>query len=150
VTALDRLSGVNGRPAVVALAASASTEDQAGFLAHAVEMLAARQQTGEPLVEVLAVGTVIGHTQRGALIIPDAADYVAWTERVAGFAGRSDLQGTPGRLWVTGKMSPEAQRQFAMVGWTVYQNKPPLWQRSHRHPEHRHPRMPYPGDTAMA
>ena len=79
VTALDRLSGVNGRPAVVALAATATTEDQARFLANAVEMLAAQQQTGEPLVEVLAVGTVIGRTQRGALIIPGAADYVAWT-----------------------------------------------------------------------
>jgi hypothetical protein len=129
VTALDRLSGVNGRPAVVALAATATTEDQARFLAHAVEMLAAQQQTGEPLAEVLAVGTVIGRTQSGALIVPGAADYVAWTERVAGFVGRADLQGTPGSLWITGKMTPEAQRQFSTVGWTVYQNVPPPWQR---------------------
>src|SRR4029453_8565126 len=34
VSALDRLSGVNGRPAVVALAATATTEDQARFLAN--------------------------------------------------------------------------------------------------------------------
>ena len=116
VTALDLLSGVNGRPPVLALAATASTEDQARFLANAVEMLAAQQQIGAPLAEVLAVGTVIGRTQRGALIVPGAADYVAWTERVAGFAGRADLQRTPGSLWITGKMPPEAQRQFATVG----------------------------------
>jgi hypothetical protein len=129
VTALDRLSGVDGRPAVVALAATATSEDQARFLANAVEMLAAQQQTGEPLVAVVAVGTVLGRTPSGALIVPGAADYVAWTERVAGFAGRTDLQGTPGSLWITGRMSPAAQRQFAALGWTVYQHVPPPWQR---------------------
>ena len=53
---------------------------------------------------------------------PAAVDYVAWTERVAGFAGRPDLQGTSGSLWITGRMSPEAQRQFAALGWTIHQN----------------------------
>ena len=63
---VDRLPGVNGRPAVVALAASATTEDQARFLANAVEMLAAQQQTGAPLTQVGASGTVIGRTRRRA------------------------------------------------------------------------------------
>ena len=122
VRALDRLSGVNGRPAVVALAATATTEDQARFLANAVEMLAAQQQTGAPLAQVGASGTVIGWTSGGAPLVPAAVDYVAWTERVAGFAGRPDLQGTSGSLWITGRMSPEAQRQFAALGWTIHQN----------------------------
>jgi hypothetical protein len=129
VTALDRLSGVNGRPAVVALALTATTEDQARFLASAVEMLAAHHQTVEPLAEVVARGTVIGRTQSGALIVPGAVDYVAWTQQVAGFAGRTDLQGTPGSLWITGRLSPDAQRQFAVLGWTAYQNVLPPWQR---------------------
>jgi hypothetical protein len=77
VTALDRLSGVNGRPAVVALALTATSEDQARFLASAVEMLAAHHQTVEPLAEVVARGTVIGRTQRGAQLVPGAVDYVA-------------------------------------------------------------------------
>jgi hypothetical protein len=72
---------------------------------------------------------VIGRTQSGAPIVPGAVDYVAWTERLAGFAGRPDLQGTPGSIWITGRMSPEAQRQFAALGWTVYQNVLPPWQR---------------------
>ena len=129
VSALDRLSGVNGRPAVVALAATATTEDQARFLANAVEMLAAQQQTGAPLAQVGASGTVIGWTPGGAPLVPAAVDYVAWTERVAGFAGRPDLQGTAGSLWITGRMSPEAQRQFAALGWTIHQNVLPPWQR---------------------
>ena len=44
-------------------------------------------------------------------------------------AGRTDFQGTPGSLWMTGRMSPEAQRQFAALGWTVYPNGLPSWQR---------------------
>jgi hypothetical protein len=129
VTALDRLSGVNGRPAVVALAATATTEDEARFLANAVEMLAAQQQTGASLAQVGASGTVIGWPPGGAPLVPAAVDYVAWTERVAGFAGRPDLQGTSGSLWITGRMSPEAQRQFAALGWTIHQNVLPPWQR---------------------
>jgi hypothetical protein len=44
-------------------------------------------------------------------------------------AGRMDFQGTPGRLWMTGRMSPEAQRQFAAPSWMVYQHVLPPWQR---------------------
>jgi hypothetical protein len=129
VTALDRLSGVDGRPAVVALATTATTEDQARFLASAVEMLAAHHQTVEPIAAVTAQGTVIGRTPSGTLLVPGAVDYVAWTDQVAGFAGRTDLQGTPGNIWITGRMSPAAQSQFAALGWTVYQNVLPPWQR---------------------
>jgi hypothetical protein len=129
VTALDRMPDVNGRPAVVALALTATTEDQARFLAGAVEMLAAHHQTVEPLAEVVVNGTVIGRSQSGAQIVPAAVDYVAWTEQVAGFAGRADLRTAPGCVWVTGRMSPEAQRQFAALGWTVHQHVLPPWQR---------------------
>jgi hypothetical protein len=129
VSALDRLSGVDGRPAVVALAATATTEDQARFLANAVEMLAAQQQTGAPFARLGATGPVIGWNQGDAPLVPGAVDYVAWTERVAGFAARPDLQGTAGSLWITGRISPEAQRQFAALGWTIHQNVLPPWQR---------------------
>jgi hypothetical protein len=116
------------RPAVVALAATATTEDQARFLANGVEMLAAPQQTVATLAEVEASGTVIGRTQSGTLLVPAAVDYVAWTERVAGFTGRDDLQGTPVNLCINGRMSPEAQSQFAALGWTVQQNVLSPWQ----------------------
>jgi hypothetical protein len=44
-------------------------------------------------------------------------------------AGRTDFQGTPGSLGMTGRMSPEAQRQFAALSWTVYQHMLSPWQR---------------------
>jgi hypothetical protein len=49
VTPLYRLSGVDGRPAVVVLGTTATTEVQARFLANAEEMLAAHHQTVEPI-----------------------------------------------------------------------------------------------------
>jgi hypothetical protein len=74
-------------PIVVALAATATSEDQARFLANGMEMLAAPPQPMAPLAEVVASGTVIGRTQSGPLIVPAAVDYVAWTEQVAGLHG---------------------------------------------------------------
>lgn len=118
VMSLDRLAGVDGRPAVVALALTATTEDQARFLASAVEMLAAHHRTVEPLAEVIARGTVIGRTQSGALFVPGAVDYVAWTEQVSGFAGRTELQGTPR----TGGSGPNPRRA---LGIEVADQAPP-------------------------
>jgi hypothetical protein len=54
-------------------------------------MLAAHQQTVELLTAVTPQGTAISRTPSGALLIPGGVDYVAWTERVAGFAGLVDL-----------------------------------------------------------
>src|SRR5262245_55654493 len=64
-------------------------------------MLAAQQQTGAPLTQVGAIGTVIGWTSGGAPIVPGAVEDVAWTECLAGFAARPELQGTAGSLWIT-------------------------------------------------
>jgi hypothetical protein len=44
-------------------------------------------------------------------------------------AGRTDLQGTPRSLWITRRMSSEAHRQFAALGWTIYQHVLSSWQR---------------------
>ena len=54
-------------------------------------MLAAPHQTGEALTTMMAQGTAIGRTPSGALLIPGDVDYVAWTEQMAGIAGRVDL-----------------------------------------------------------
>src|SRR5262249_2553639 len=115
VSALDRLSGVNGRPAVVALAATATTEDQGRFLANAVEMLAAQQQTVTPLARLEAGGTVIGWTPVGAPLVPGAVDYVAWTERVAGFPRGAGLAGGAGGRLGHGGVVAKAPRPLARV-----------------------------------
>jgi hypothetical protein len=92
VTGLEQLQGVKGRDAVAKLAASAASEDQAHFIAEGMQMLVRYHTTVEPLDALTAQGTVTARTRRGAVMVPVPVDYVAWTQRVAEFAHRSDLK----------------------------------------------------------
>jgi len=51
--------------------------------------------------------------------VPAPVDYVSWTERVARFANRDDLKAAERSIWLTGKMSPRARREFEALGWKV-------------------------------
>ena len=62
VTELERLSGVGGRPYVLALAATATNEEEARFLAAAVHVLARLHVSGVPIRRVITRGVVVGIT----------------------------------------------------------------------------------------
>ena len=117
VQAVEKLGNVKGRAAVVALAATARSEEQARFLAAAVRLLA----KGRALEEVTATGTVVGRDKDGGIVVPAPVDYVSWTERVARFANRSDLKAPERSVLLTGKMSPRARQEFEALGWKVNQ-----------------------------
>lgn len=91
VTGLEQLQGVTGRDEVAKLAASAASEDQARFLAEAMQMLGRHHTMVEPLSTLTARGTVTARTRGGAVVVPAPVDYVAWTQRAAEFARRPDL-----------------------------------------------------------
>jgi len=113
--ALEKLGDVKGRAAVVALAATTRSEEQARFLVAAVRMLG-KDRT---LEEVTATGTVVGRKKGGGVVVPAPVDYVSWTERVARFANRDDLKAAERNIWLTGKMSPRARKEFEALGWKV-------------------------------
>jgi len=115
---LESLSSVKGRPAVVALAATAATTDQALFLTRGVRMLAARHAE-HPLAEIHGAGTVFGHGADGEIVVPGAVDYVSWTSRTARFAQRADLSAPKREVRLTGHMTPRAKSGFEALGWTV-------------------------------
>lgn len=112
---LEKLGDVKGRAAVIALASTARSEEQARFLATAVRMLGKQHR----LEEVTATGTVVGREQGGAIVVPAPVDYVSWTERVARFANRNDLKAPQRTILLTGKMSPRARQEFEALGWKV-------------------------------
>ena len=124
VSALERLDGVAGRPEAIALAATTVGEDQARFLAGCLQMLAHHHQWVTPLAEVMARVTVVGKTAAGGLVVGAPVDYVAWTERVANFARRSDFTASSLDLWLTGRMSPQARQEFERIGWRVHEGSP--------------------------
>ena len=119
VEALNRLSGVPGREEVVAFANRAASLDEARFVVGSMEMLARYHQGGTPIALVTAPGPIVARTAAGGVVVPAALDYVAWTERIATFAGRPDLQGPSRVALLAGKLSPLAKQQFAAAGWTV-------------------------------
>jgi hypothetical protein len=92
VAALEQLQGVTGQDAVVALAASATSEDHAHFIVEAMQMLVRYHTTAELLDTVTMRGTVTARTRLGAVVVPALVNYFAWTQRVAEFARRSDLK----------------------------------------------------------
>jgi hypothetical protein len=122
VKGLEQLQGVTGRDAVVALAASAVSEDQAYFIAEAMQMLVCFQTTVEPLDTVTARGTVTARTHGGAVVVPAPVDYVAWTQRVAEFARRSVLKASERSVWLTGQMSSRVRRELTAAGWRVHED----------------------------
>jgi hypothetical protein len=118
---LEKLGDVKGRAAVIKLAATAHSEEQARFLATAVRMLGKQHR----LEEVTATGTVVGREQGGAIVVPAPVDYVSWTERVARFANRGDLKAPQRTILLTGKMSPRARQEFEALGWKVEEEARP-------------------------
>ncbi len=119
---IQRLKGVNGLASVVDLAAAAKTQDETRFMAGAVNMLARYHETVAPLAQVAAPRPIIGRTVGGALVIPAPVDYVAWTERVSGIGQREELKVPERSVWLSGSMSPLAQKQFTALGWKVMES----------------------------
>ena len=118
---IQRLQGVPGRDAVVIFAAAAQTQDEVRFVAGAVNMLARYHEAVAPLAQVSAPGPVLGRTVAGALVVPLPVDYVAWLERLGAAANRPELQAPEKVAFVSGKLSPLAQKNFTARGWKLYE-----------------------------
>jgi hypothetical protein len=121
VNSLEQLQGVEGREDVAKFAASATSEDQARFITESLQLLAHYHKTITPVSSVAGSGPVVARDSKGAVVVPTPVDYVAWTQRVAEFARRSDLKTHQRGVWLTGELSPRARREFTAAGWTVHE-----------------------------
>ena len=120
VGTLGRLGDVPGRAALVAMMAGAASESQTRFLATSLRMLADYHQNRKPITAIAAHGPLVGRDRDGALVVPAPVDYVSWTERIAAFATNPDFAATPKKtLWIRGKMSARARKEFEANGWTI-------------------------------
>src|SRR6266568_7137306 len=109
---IQRLNGVAGVDSLVIFAAAARTQDETRFVAGAVNMLARYHEAVAPIAQVSAPGPILGRTASGALIVPMPVDYIAWTERVAGFPKRSDIRAESEHVgFVSGRLSPLASKE---------------------------------------
>jgi hypothetical protein len=116
---VQRLKDVPGRNAVVTFAAAARTQDETRFLAAAMNMLARHHESVAPIAEVSAPGPIVGRTSTGALLIPLPVDYIAWTQIVARHAEQPGLNSPDRALFISGQVSPRAQKELLARHWKV-------------------------------
>ena len=102
----------------VRLAASTESEDQARFLADALEMLVRYHRTQAPLVKIVARGTVVGVDRAGVVVAPPRLITLPGRS-VANLANWPDLTTQKDSVWLSGKMSPLAKQNFQAFGWFV-------------------------------
>jgi hypothetical protein len=120
--ALGKLDGVEGRAEVLDTAVTAEDEDQARFLALGMSLLA-REHKDMPLKSIIG-GKPIGVSKKGRAIATMPIDYAVWSERVADFAKRDDLQQARPILKVAGRLSPRARTEMEALGWEVHEQAP--------------------------
>ena len=120
--AIRRLQGVPGRDAVVIFAAAARTQVETRFMAGAVGMLARYHEAVAPIVQISAPGPILGRTEAGALVVPMPVDYISWTERVARFPQRPDIQAPEHVGFISGRLSPLANKEFEKRRWKLYES----------------------------
>jgi hypothetical protein len=122
VESLTRLGSVPGVLGAATVASTVESEDQARFLTNAAEMLAKYHQTQTPLTRIITQRTIVGRDRTGAIIVPAEVDYVVWTPRMASFANRTDLSAQKRIIFLSGRMSPSAEKNFESLGWTINEN----------------------------
>ena len=89
------------------------------LVAGSVTILA-RHHQATPVPKIRVAGTVLGETADGTVVVPAAADYVSWTERIANFASRPDRAGAKAqRLSLAGKLSPRTRQELLTRQWII-------------------------------
>jgi hypothetical protein len=119
--AIQRLQGVAGLDSVVIFAAAARTQDECRFVAGATNMLARYHEAVAPIAQVSAPGPILGRTATGTLVLAAPVDYIAWLERVGMTAKRPDLQAPEKVLFVSGRLTPLAQKELSKRGWKIFE-----------------------------
>jgi hypothetical protein len=118
---VTRLQGVTGRDQLVVFGSAVQSEDEANFVASAVNMLARYHESVAPLARVSTPGPIVAHTASGALVLPAPVDYVSWIEVLARDLARPELQAAEKVAFLSGQMSPLATKKAAASGWRIHE-----------------------------
>lgn len=124
VESLAQIPAGKGRAAVVALASTVASENEARFMLNGVNMVRQISTQQDPVVALeLARRIMVVRTRGGRVEVPTPVDYVVWTEPVRAFAERKDLKGARRDILVTGLASERARQGLQAAGWAVQDYK---------------------------
>ena len=118
-TGIQRLQGVAERESLVIFAATAQAEDEANFIAGAVNMLARYHEAVAPIARTSAPGPLLGHTAAGTLVLPAPVDHVSWIKRLGRDVARPEFQAPDKVAFLSGQMSPLAHKKLTARGWRI-------------------------------
>jgi hypothetical protein len=120
---LSQIPAGKGRAAIVALASTVASEDEARFMLNAVSMARQISTERDPVVALDLVGRILVVRTRGDRIaVPAPVDYVVWTEPVRAFAERQNLKGAQRNILVTGLASERTREGLQAAGWAVQEH----------------------------
>jgi hypothetical protein len=122
VKALERLGKTAGRPAIMRVATTVLSFDQARFVVEAMEMLAGYHEKIAPIKNLDQEVPFAGRTESGTLVVAGPVDCLSWTERINRFATRPDMKAKQRILWLRGEATPRARQELTKLGWTVREN----------------------------
>jgi hypothetical protein len=123
VEQLAQLPAAKGRAAVVALASTVASEDEARFMLNAVSMAGQISTERDPVIALDLAGRIlVVRTRDGRMEVPAPVDYVVWTEPVKAFAERKNLKGAQRNILVTGVASARAREGLQATGWAVQEH----------------------------
>jgi hypothetical protein len=121
---LAQIPAGKSRAAVVALASTVASENEARFMLNGVSMVRQIGTEQDPVVNLeLARRIMVVRTRGGRVEVPAPVDYAAWTEPVKAFAERKDLKGARRTILVAGTASERAREGLQAAGWTVQEHK---------------------------
>ncbi|MHC1790638.1 hypothetical protein [Solidesulfovibrio sp.] len=127
VLALDRMTGVAGRPNFIKFSILTDNNDLAFFRTRMAELYANLNATTDPLKGFVYAGKFIAaETAANGFLAAFPLDYLAWTPTVADIAqALGDAAAARGaktkKLVVAGEVSPLAAKNLKKAGWTVVQ-----------------------------
>jgi len=120
---LEQMPVAKGRGAVVTLASTVVSEDEARFMFNAVAMARKVNTERDPVVALdLDDRILVVRTRDGRIEVPAPVDYIVWTEPVRAFAERKDLKGPRRNVLVTGIASAPAREGLQATGWTFQEH----------------------------
>lgn len=126
VFALDEMSGVADRSALIKVALFAPDQEMAFFRQRYAEMLAGYHRNVSPFGQLTSVGPfVLGRTADNKVVATVPLDHLVWTQAIAviaddlnsGVDGLGDFKAK--ELWLEGSLSASARRNLEGLGWSV-------------------------------
>ncbi len=117
---LEKLTQVNGRAAILEIAAHMQSEAGIRGMIEALNLLADHHKTVAPVADLRLINSVAVATRKdGSLVAALSADYFYWNATAAEFARRADLAAPRRTLLISGRASPRALQELERLGWTV-------------------------------